>query len=77
MENTKEAAKAWIEAGNPCIYRCGWEYRGASAVGITKEEALKMLPEYSFGMGFNELSWRKCEGIDVLQFNKLSVYDLE
>ena len=35
----------------------GFGYRGASSCLLTKEEALKLLPKYSFGMGFYSLSY--------------------
>ena len=57
MEQTKEAAREWIEAGKPCRYRYGFGYKGASSRPITKEKALELLPKYDFGMGFYELSF--------------------
>ena len=59
MEKTKEAARQWIESGKPCRYRYGFGFRGASSRPLTKEEALKMLPHYDFGMGFYNLSFVK------------------
>ena len=76
MEKTKENAKAWIEAGKPCIYRYGWAYKGASAKRISTEEALDLLPKYSFGIGFYELGWMMHEGEEVLEFNELSENDM-
>lgn len=90
MEKTKEAARQWIEDGKPCRYRYGLAYRGASSRPLTKEEALKLLPRYSFGMGFYELSFcqdRKVTfspgcvstepyGDEVLMFNEYSENDL-
>lgn len=76
MEKTKENAKAWVEAGKPCVYRYGWGWKGASARPITKEEALELLPKYHFGMGFHELSFIKRDGEDVLEFNELSANDM-
>ena len=64
MENTKEKAKEWIEAGRPCRYRYGFGFRGASSSPLTKEEALRLLPKYSFGMGFYELSFCKDTVVD-------------
>lgn len=79
MENTKETkefAQQWIEEGNPCVYRYGWGYRGAGAREITKEKALELLPKYSFGMGFYELSFTKIDDKDTLEFNELSENDM-
>lgn len=78
MNNQELKAKAenWVKDGKPCVYRYGWAWRGASARKITKEEALKMLPKYSFGMGFYELSFTKHDGEDVLEFNELSENDM-
>lgn|GEM_PF-2928147 len=56
-KHTKEEAREWIEAGKPCRYRYGYGFRGAQSRPLTKEEALKLLPKYSFGMGFYELSF--------------------
>lgn len=64
MENTKEFAKQWIEAGKPCRYRYGFGYRGAVSRELSKEEALELLPKYSFGMGFYELSFRRDRKVD-------------
>lgn len=72
MKKTKEAAKQWIEAGNPCFYQHGLSFRGACKGKITKEKALELLPKYSFGMGFYELYWVN-EG---LVFNELGENDL-
>lgn len=72
MNNTKEAAKEWVDAGKPCYYQHGLSFRGARRGKITKEEAEKLLPKYSFGMGFYELYWVD-EG---LVFNELGENDL-
>ena len=69
-------AKEWIEAGKPCIYRSGWGWKGAGGRMITKEKALELLPKYSFGKGFYELSWSKFNGETVLEFNELSENDM-
>ena len=76
MEQTKESAREWIEAGKPCVYRYGWGWKGASARPITKEKALELLPKYDFGKGFYELSYIKVDGVDTLEFNELSVNDM-
>lgn len=79
MENikeTKEFAQQWIEEGKPCVYRSGWGWKGASARKITKEKALELLPQYSFGKGFYELSFIKIDGQTTLEFNELSENDM-
>jgi hypothetical protein len=76
MEKTKESAKQWIEEGKPCVYRYGYGWKGAEARTITKEEALKMLPSYSFSKGFYQLAFIKINGADVLEFNELSENDM-
>ena len=43
---------------------------------ITQEKASELLPKYSFGMGFYELSFTKHNGQEVLEFNELSANDL-
>ena len=75
-EENKQKALEWINEGKPCIYRSGWAYRGAGAKSITKEEALKLLPSYSFGIGFYSLSFHKEQGVEVLEFNELSANDM-
>lgn len=75
-KETKEFAKKWIEEGKPCVYRYGWGYRGAGARELSKEEALKKLPSFSFGKGFYELSFIKIDGETVLEFNELSENDM-
>lgn len=77
QQENKVAAKNWIEAGKPCIYRSGLAYRGARAKSITREKALELLPMYSFSLGFEILNWAKEDGELVLEFNKLSELDLE
>jgi hypothetical protein len=79
MENikeTKEFAQQWIEEGKPCVYRSGWGWKGAGARKITKEKALELLPQYSFGKGFYELSFIKIDGQTTLEFNELSENDM-
>lgn len=79
MESTKQAALNWIKEGKLCTYRYGLAYRGAKAKVISQEEALKRLSNergWSFGMGFYELCWSKCEGEPCLEFNKLHENDL-
>jgi hypothetical protein len=43
---------------------------------MTKEKALELLPKYSFGMGFYELSFINLNGEEVLEFNELSENDM-
>lgn len=79
MENikeTKEFAQQWIEEGKPCVYRSGWGWKGAGARKITKEKALELLPQYSFGKGFYELGFIKIDGQTTLEFNELSENDM-
>lgn len=75
-KETKEFAQQWIEDGNPCIYRYGWGWKGAGGKTLTKERALELLPRYSFGKGFYELSFIREGGQDVLEFNELSENDM-
>jgi hypothetical protein len=76
MEKTKEAAREWIEAGKPCMYRYGYAWKGAATRPMTQEKALALLPLYSFGMGFYEISFTKYNGDDVLLFNEFSKSDM-
>lgn len=73
---TKPQLKILIELGMPCIYRHGWSYRGAIAQDISKERALKLLPQYSYGMGFYILNYSIKDGIPKLEFNELGENDL-
>ena len=73
---TKHAAQEWVDNGGKCIYRFGWAYRGAPANLITTEKAKELLPDYSFGIGFYELSWTTYEDEVVLEFNELGENDL-
>ena len=66
-KKTKEFAKQWIEEGKPCMYRYGFGYRGAAGKTISKEKALELLPKYSFGMGFYELSFERNRVVDDKQ----------
>lgn len=76
MEKTKEFAKSWIESGKPCMYRYGYGWKGVSMRSITNSKALELLPKYSFGMGFYEISFTKYNGEDVLLFNEYSENDM-
>lgn len=73
---TEEFAKQWIEEGKPCIHRYGCSWYGGEAREITKEEALKKLPSYTFGSWFYALSFTICNGKEVLLFNELSLDDM-
>ena len=75
-QELKNKAEEWVNSGKPCVYRYGWGWKGASARPISPNEAKKMLPNYSFGMGFHELSFISLNGEDVLQFNELSANDM-
>lgn len=75
-KETIEYAKQWIEQGKPCCYRYGWVWKGAGARQLTKEEALKKLPSYSFGKGFYSLSFTNIDGVETLEFNELSENDM-
>lgn len=76
-KESKAYAKKWIEEGKPCIYRYGWGWKGAGGRRITKEKALELLPGYSFGKGFYELSFtHDRNGEEVLEFNELSCNDM-
>lgn len=76
-KNTKENARKWIEEGKPCVYRYGWGWKGAGARPISKERALELLPSYSFGKGYYELSFTHDKnGQEVLEFNELSENDM-
>lgn len=76
MEKTKQAAAQWVAEGKPCYYQFGWAFKGAGKRQITTEKAQKLLPTYSFGMGFYELSWDEVEGETVLLFNEFGENDL-
>ena len=73
---TTEQLAELINLGMPCYYRHGWAYRGAKEHEITKEEALEMLPHYSYGMSFYMLKFKKKFGTPVLEFNELGENDL-
>ena len=73
---TKEKALEWIKEGKPCMFRYGYEWKGAGTRSITQEKALELLPKFSFGMGFYELDFVKYEGVEILLFNEFSANDL-
>lgn len=73
---TQEQLAELINMGMPCYFRYGYAYRGAGASEITKEKALKLLPKFSFGMGFYTLSMYEKFGVPVLEFNELGENDL-
>ncbi len=75
-EELKQKAEEWVNNGKPCIYRHGLAWKGAGAKVITNERARKLLPAYSFGMGFYSLSFMQYNNQEVLEFNELSENDL-
>jgi hypothetical protein len=70
--STNEEAKLWIINGGACFYRYGLAWKGAQKYPITKERALELLPDYSFGMGYYELKFTGTE----LIFNEYSEGDM-
>lgn len=71
-KESEEFAKQWIKQGKPCVYRFGWTWDNAPAHKLTKKEALKMLPKYSFGISIYCLSFINIDGVETLEFNELS-----
>lgn len=79
MENTKQAAINFVNNGGKCIYRYGWQWKGAGANYKTKEWALEQLQKkyWSFNKGFYNLNWKDWnDGETVLEFNELSENDM-
>ena len=72
-----EILEKWIKKGKRCVYREGWAYRGASARELSMDKAIEMLDQYSFGKGFYQLGWKIIDGRVALEFNELSVLDME
>lgn len=62
--------------GKPCYYQFGFTYKGAGPRKLTQAKAVKLLPSYSFGMGFYELDWIEVNGEQVLLFNEFHENDL-
>lgn len=73
---TMQAAQEWVEAGNPCTFRYGWSYKGASSRHLTTEQAKEKLKVHTFGIGFYTLWWEEENGQTVLNFNELSANDM-
>ena len=73
-EKTKTEALKFINEGGECKRRYGWGWKGAPAHTISKEEALKLFPEYDFGEGYKVLYWE--ENDNVLVFNEYSLSDM-
>lgn len=76
LPQTKQAAEKWVESGNPCTFRYGWGWKGASARYLTKDEAIEKLKKHSFCVGFYTLWWEMEDGQIVLNFNELSENDM-
>lgn len=73
---TMQEATKWVEDGNPCTFRYGWAWKGASSRPITQEEAKEKLKKHHFGTGFYTMSWEEEDGKTVLNFNELSENDM-
>lgn len=78
MKDTKECALQWVNEGKPCIYRYGYNYKGAGNRPLTNERAKELIvkPCWSFGMGYYELRWERHDNLDVLCFNEFGENDL-
>lgn len=74
--NNKEELKGFIENGVPCYQQFGFSWKGAVPHKISKETALELLPKYSPGMGFWELSERVIDGYPSLVFTEYSESDM-
>ena len=74
--NNKTELKTLIENGLPCYRQFGFSYRGTMPRKITKEQALELLPSYSPGKGFWELSERNIDGYPSLVFTEYSESDM-
>lgn len=74
--NNKTEVKTNIEAGIPCYRQFGFSWKGAIPHKISKETALELLPKYSPGMGFWELSERVIDGYPSLVFTEYSASDM-
>lgn len=74
--NNKTELKRLIELGLPCYQQFGLSYMGASPRPITKEKALELLPNYSPGKGFYELSQLTIDGKVSLLFTEYSESDM-
>lgn len=74
--NNKIELKSLIENGIPCYRQFGFSWKGAMPRLITKETALELLPKYSPGKGFWELSERVINGERSLVFTEYSESDM-
>ena len=77
--NNKEEVRKAIENGMPCYKRYGFAWKGARARLITKEEALRLLPNYNPGIGFYELCLEnnsQVGGKESIVFNEYSANDM-
>lgn len=74
--NNKEELRKIIENGFPCYRQFGFSWKGAMPYKISKETALELLPKYSPGMGYWELSERVIYGYPSLVFTEYSASDM-
>lgn len=70
----KEQIAKWIKNGGRCRY--GFGLWNDTKKKLSKEEALKLLPDYDFGMGFYQLSWSSDDDGPILCFKELHENDL-
>lgn len=77
-----EQARQWIKEGNPCMYRMGYSYRGATARPVNTEKAEELLEKHKNDwmlngeMGFYDLHFEDTEKGKVLMFQEYSLNDL-
>jgi hypothetical protein len=74
--NNKQEVAQHIQNGMPCYYRYGFRWKGAGIRPISSAEALKLLPNYSPGIGFWELREETIKNCPALVFNEYSENDL-
>lgn len=70
----KNEALAFIESGGRCVKRFGWGWKGGRTEPCSKEEALRLLKTFHFGMGFYMLDW--ADSGNTLEFCELSGSDM-
>ncbi len=76
LPKTQEEAKKWIEEGGRCIHKTG-VWSNANRIELSKERALKMLPNFDFNNHYDRLFFeRQNETEYALIFQEPSHADL-
>jgi hypothetical protein len=72
----EEILDNWVKKGKLVVGGHGFQYKGGGTNVIPNDIAEQKFPNYSFGMGFYELSWVEYKGEVALSMREYSENDM-